>query len=98
MHQETVFLSIPMDDFRAMLTEVIKDTLPTRQVEPTAPNLMTRQEAANYLRISLPTLNEYTKEGKIEGQRIGGRLLYKLDSLQAALQSTDLKKRKGGRS
>ena len=39
---------------------------------------LTRKEAAALLKISLPTLNEYTKAGRIPGFRIGYRVLYKL--------------------
>ncbi|HOX74508.1 MAG TPA: helix-turn-helix domain-containing protein [Bacteroidales bacterium] len=39
-------------------------------------NYLSRQEAANLLKISLPTLNEYTRTGIIKGSRVGSRVLY----------------------
>jgi len=47
--------------------------------------LLTRQQTAERLKISLPTLNELTKAGKIIGYRIGNRLRYKAAEVQQAL-------------
>lgn len=52
---------------------------------PAGDELLSRQEAADALRVSLPTLNELTKSGKIQGYRIGNRLRYKRDEIHAAL-------------
>lgn len=40
-----------------------------------------RIEAAKILRISLPTLDKLSKEGKIKYLRIGGRILYKHEDI-----------------
>ena len=46
---------------------------PTQQpAAPATDQLLTRKEAANVLRVSLPTLNEMTKTGKITAHRIPG--------------------------
>ena len=50
-------------------------------------NLLTREEAAIYLHITLPTLNTYTKLGKIKGYRLGGRVFYKRSELTNALKA-----------
>ncbi len=39
--------------------------------------LLTRQEVAELLSISLPTLRSYVKRGLIKENRIGSRVLYK---------------------
>ena len=46
---------------------------------------LTRQETANLLKISLPTLLEYTKTGVLKGYRISGRVLYKREEVEEAL-------------
>jgi len=46
---------------------------------------LTRKEAAALLKISLPTLNQYTKIGIINGFRIGTRVLYKLKDLESKM-------------
>ena len=38
---------------------------------------ITRKETAKLLHISLPTLNEWTKDGTLTSYRIGTRVLYK---------------------
>jgi len=46
---------------------------------------LTRDQAAERLKISLPTLNELTKAGKLPGYRIGNRLRYKAGDIDKAL-------------
>ncbi len=46
----------------------------------------TRKEVAQLLRITLPTLHQYTKEGRIQALRIGGRVLYSEQAVQEALK------------
>jgi hypothetical protein len=43
--------------------------------------LLTRKEAAAFLKIIHPTLDRYTKEGIVNGRRIGQRILYSKDDL-----------------
>jgi excisionase family DNA binding protein len=42
---------------------------------------ITRKETATLLHISLPTLNEWTKDGTLKSYRIGTRVLYKPDEV-----------------
>ena len=89
----TIFTTIPVDEFRAMVAETVREQL--AQARPTPPkekHYYTRKETAKRLRISLPTLNERTKNGNIEGQRIGARVLYSEDAIEQALKTT----KKGG--
>ena len=46
---------------------------------------LTRKETSKRLHISLPTLNEYTKSGKLKAYRINGRVLYRKDEIDSAL-------------
>ena len=46
---------------------------------------LTRKQAATLLNISLPTLTDYTKHGKIVGYRLGTRVLYKHSEIANAL-------------
>ena len=40
-------------------------------------NFLSRKQTAKLLHISLPTLNEWTKDGTLTSYRIGTRVLYK---------------------
>lgn len=47
---------------------------------------LSRKEVSKFLKISLPTLLEYTKKGILIGYRIGGRVLYKQDEVKGSLK------------
>jgi excisionase family DNA binding protein len=51
--------------------------------------LLTREEAANLLSISLVTLWKYTKEGVIPAYRIGTKLRYKKSDIIKALKKAN---------
>lgn len=53
---------------------------------PSEEKLFTREQTAERLKVSLPTLNEYTKDGLIAANRFGRRILYKESDIQAALR------------
>jgi hypothetical protein len=53
--------------------------------EPDENKYFTRKEAATLLKISIPTLHQYTKIGIIKGSRIGTRVLYKLKDLESSM-------------
>jgi excisionase family DNA binding protein len=48
--------------------------------------LLSRNQVAEYLHISLPTLNEWTKLGWLKSYKIGNRVLYKSDEVDKGLR------------
>jgi len=83
------------EQLKNVVSEAIKAEL-DRQLQtlaaaqaPTDPNdeVLTREDAAAYLHITLPTLNTYTKSGKVKGYRLGGRVFYKRSELTDALRA-----------
>ena len=58
---------------------------------PTVPETeyLTRSDVASKLHISLPTLREYSKTGKLKSYKINGRVLYKTDEIEAALTAVE---------
>ncbi len=62
----------------AELRNILRDSS-TSQTPTITPDgeLLTRQQVADRLKVSLPTLNELTKNGKIKAYRIGNRVRYK---------------------
>jgi excisionase family DNA binding protein len=50
-----------------------------------SPKLLTRQETARFLGVSLPTLHEWTITGKVTANRIGTRVRYFQTDVEAAL-------------
>jgi excisionase family DNA binding protein len=58
---------------------------------------ISRQEVADLLKISLPTLNEWTKLGWLQSYKLGNRVLYKLEEVEQAIDKVSTYKfRKGG--
>ncbi len=47
--------------------------------------LMTRKETANYLKVDISTLHNWTKKGKLIAYGIGGRVYYKRGEIEQKL-------------
>ncbi len=66
----------------------------------TTQQLLTRKETAQKLGISLPTLNQWTKDGLIVAHRIASRVRYRTKDVEASLiqvRSVKEKRRAPGR-
>jgi len=92
--QEQILISVPVEDFRNMVSESIREQLENFQhvPPPIEERYHTRKETAKRLRISLPTLTEYTKKKLIKGSRIGARLLYSESAIQEALSNPKIRR------
>mgnify|MGYP006271681975 FL=1 len=64
----------------------LRATIQEQERPPETP-LLTRDEAADYLRISTRTLDAAEAEGEIRAIRIRGRVLYHRDALDAYIRS-----------
>ena len=80
------FLLKRIDDLEAKI-----DSKPQERpiTTPSGETLRTRTETAKILRVTLATLNEYTKTGKIVANRIGNRVLYRDSDIQKALSKVN---------
>lgn len=87
---------ISESEFRAVLSEILKSELATfRPVDqPKDNSLITRQEAAELLGISLPTLSTYAAEGRVQSYRIGSRIRYKRDEVLNSVSAIKSRKYK----
>jgi excisionase family DNA binding protein len=58
---------------------------------------ITRAEVARLLKITLPTLHDWTKQGWLKAYKIGSRVLYKLEEVQQSVEKlSSIKFKKGG--
>ena len=78
------------EEFKGILTEVVKEQLNEfashqKQVD-TLPEYLTRREVASYFRISLVTLHNWVKSGKLQSYKINGRIRFKRSEIIAALE------------
>ena len=69
------------------INEAVKNIQPQTS-NPPRETLLTRKETADKLKISLVTLNDWTKRGLIQSYLIGGRVLYKDSEIEASLYKT----------
>ena len=56
-----------------------------KPVEKNSTNFLSRQEVCKLLKITLPTLNDWSKLGRLQSYKIGNRVLYKLDEVENSL-------------
>lgn len=93
MKHEILFIS-DLDDLADKLSDIIiEKILPMLQgieIKTNEPDLITRKEACKLLGISSPTLNDWTKSGKINGYKISSRVRYKKSELLESLKKIDL--------
>lgn len=72
------------DDVQALREEV--QALRRREAPDGPDALLTREEAANRLRISVRTLDDMAEAGEIQPVRVRGRVLYALETVDAFIQ------------
>lgn len=84
---------ISLEEFKAFIKTEIRTAFQTvtnnqeqqQNAGDTTQRLYTRKEAATKLKISLPTLGLFSKNGTIKAYRIGTRVRYTEQSIQDAL-------------
>lgn len=84
-----ISFEFPIDAIEGMIEGAVQRTmdklLNKESQQQKGDQLVTRQEAANLLGISLPTLHHYSKHGVIPAYRIGSRVRYKKCELMDCL-------------
>lgn len=91
-----------IEDFRTIVAECVNEALAPFKIvseqkssdNPNKDELLTRAETARLLRISLPTLGLYTKEGKLQSFRMGSVIRYKKNAVEAAVKEISFSKHK----
>jgi excisionase family DNA binding protein len=101
MTNEILFTGINLDylleAIGSHIREEFKKHLTTKDVNGPA-QFYTRKQVSKLLKISLPTLNEWTKTGRIQSYKIGSRVLYNRLEVQETIESkATFKYKKGGR-
>lgn len=84
MTSSIILETITPDSLRDIIRQAVREEMSEQKSQPET-QYLTRKETAKRFRISLPTLNELTKSGRVKGYRVGGRVLYKETETDAAL-------------
>ena len=77
---------------KLILKGFTKEILPVIQTTSKETELLTRKEIAKLLRVSLPTLHDWTKRGIIKGYRIEGKVYYKRSEIEESLTEIQAQK------
>ncbi len=90
MQEQITFFTLPIGELKSLISqtlqEVLSNTQATQKQEQQVPQYLTRKETAAILGVSLVTLHSYTTAGKIKVYKIGGRIRYKKQDIEAALK------------
>ncbi len=84
--------TFPVNELAFAIAEQLKQLWMAQQPQKKEPAIppheekyLTRKEAAKKLKVSLPTLHDYTKRGIIKGFRFGSQVRYLESDIMAAL-------------
>ncbi len=98
---DIILHSIRVEELKDIIGDIVEAKLRQfRQTEPAKTDnvYITRRDVCNLLKISLATLHSYTKDGTLNGYKIGGRVLYKKDEIERSLIEIQRIKYKHGRN
>lgn len=97
---EIILNGIKVNELLEKIGQLIDTKIGTGFSQPQQKNqskFLSRADVAGLLKISLPTLHEWSKLGLLQAYRIGTRVLYKQDEIELALSKTaTFKYKKGG--
>jgi len=96
---QIIIHGIELTDFIKQISEIIdeklKENFEKAPIEKKS-EYLNRFEVAEILKISLPTLNNWSKAGILQSYRIGNRVLYKQDEIDQAVHEVKNLKHKRG--
>ena len=98
MEQQIMLVGIKLDELLTKIETIIEAKLSAKeskeQSNASSNKYLSRIEVAKLLKISLPTLHEWTKLNLLKSYKIGNRVLYKLSEVENALSESTISKYK----
>lgn len=98
MENSIILHNVNVQEFYEKIRTTVRDEVSFQLslIEESNKKFLTRRETATKMRITLPTLNTYTKKGILKGVRFGYRVLYREEDVEIALKEIpSLKNRRG---
>lgn len=94
--ENLILSTLPLEQLRSEISEdvfkKIAKLIQSTQQPAKETELLTRKEAAKLLGVSLPTILDWTKTGKITGYRIASRIRYKKAEIENSLSQIKTRK------
>ena len=89
---------INLSDLKKVLREVLEEKSNdfAKPVKSEDQDYLSRKEVARLLKISLTTLNDWSKQGIVQSYRIGNRVLYKRNEIDDSISKVQNIKYKRG--
>ncbi len=89
---------INLSDIKKVLREVLEEKSNdfAKPVKSEDQEYLSRKEVAKLLKISLTTLNDWSKQGIVQAYRIGNRVLYKKKEIEDSVSKVQSFKYKRG--
>lgn len=97
--EKIILNSLTESDLKRIFREVLSEKAESNavQIKPDGKiSYLNRFEVVKLLRISLPTLSNWTKAGILQSYRIGNRVLFREDEIISSLQKVKNLKYKRG--
>ena len=88
--EQIILQGMGIPEFKKLISEVVEERLnqlPKIEKQKSKTVYFSRVEVAEMLKISLPTLNEWSKQGVLQSYRIGTRVLYKSQEVEESLST-----------
>lgn len=93
--ENLIFTGVSLEELLLRISQLIdaKISGPPGQLDNYA-EYITRKEVASLLKISYPTLHDWTKQGWLQSYKIGNRVLYKKKEIENSLHQVIFQKYK----
>ncbi|MBU2948048.1 helix-turn-helix domain-containing protein [Zobellia uliginosa] len=86
--QSLQLIQISIEELQNLISEALDKRVKKNQSDKSLDKnfeLLTRSEAAKFLKVDLSTLHQWTKKGKLISYGLGGRVYYKKKEIENAL-------------
>jgi len=91
MQGQVIINGISLEDFKQMLGEhtrqIVREEIRAYNESCDADKMLSAKEVCQLLKITLPTLNSYCKNGHLQKRHIGKRVIFKKSEVLNSLQS-----------
>lgn len=93
--ENLIFTGVSLDELLLRISQLLdaKISGPPGQLE-NSKEYITRKDVASLLKISYPTLHDWTKQGWLQSYKIGNRVLYKKKEVESSLHQVLFQKHK----